>query len=140
MSTATTTPRRSPPPPSRKHRDERQSDFPFPSLDFPGRRFVTVGEVAEKLEVTQDLILSHIDNGTLHAANLGSKGRGWWKIPLESYHAFIIAKMPGAPSENPILSLATPVLKRHVADCLTRLAIRGEDLPAWLRSVLHDLS
>lgn len=125
---------------TRKRIDARQETFPFPSLDFPDRTEVTVGEVAAKLDVTQDLILEHIDAGNLHAINLGAKGRGWWRIPVESYHAFILQRIPLAPKDNPLLTLETPALKRHVVDCLTRLAIRGEALNPWLRAVLEDLS
>lgn len=65
----------------------------FPSLAFPKeRRVLYVFEVAEMLRVTQRHVIDLIDEGKLKAVNIAgdnSTDRKFYRIPVESYDAFI---------------------------------------------------
>ena len=72
-------------------------DFPpqqltFASLLFPGRTVLYVGEVAAKLQVTEQHVLDLIDEGQLRAINIGGGTRKFWRIPIEAYHDFLKAR------------------------------------------------
>jgi len=125
----------------RQSSDPRQQEFPFPSLDFPGQQSIAVAEAAKRLGVTVQHIINLAESGELNALNVANaRTRAAWRIPIESWHAFILQRMTGSPAENPILALPTHVLWRHVTDCLTRLALRGEDLVSRLKVFLNDLA
>lgn len=106
-----------------------QDEFPFPSLDFPGRTVVTVAELAAKIGVTEQHIVNLIEAGELAGLDTGRKGlgRGWYRIPLESWHAWILGRLSAPVSANPLHSLSTPVLRRLYRDIHDRLIIRGDD-------------
>jgi hypothetical protein len=74
-----------------------QLQFPFPSLDFPGRSSLPVKEIAEKLGITNQHILDLVEDGVFTGLDL--KGRDSAKrclrIPIEVYRDFIVSRMTG---------------------------------------------
>ncbi len=66
-------------------------DPPLPNLaaKFPGRSTLYVHEVAQLLSVTTQHITNVIEEGKLHAINVGTSSRKFWRIPLESLAEFI---------------------------------------------------
>lgn len=106
-----------------------QDEFPFPSLDFPGRTVVTVAELADKLGVTEQHIINLIECQELAAVNTGRVrlGRAWYRIPLESWHAWLLGRVSAPVEQNPLHTLSTPVLRRLLRDIAGRLEVRGDD-------------
>lgn len=68
--------------------DEPQQ-LDFGNLLFPGRTVLYVSEVAEKLEVTEQHVFDLIEEGKLHAVNVGGGTRKFWRIPVSAYQAFL---------------------------------------------------
>lgn len=69
-----------------------QLQFPFASLDFPGRVNLGVEEVAKKLGLTPKHITDLIAEGKLRALDhrgLGSS-RACYRIPIECYRDYIV--------------------------------------------------
>lgn len=66
----------------------------FDSLMFgKDRRVLMVGEVADKLRVSAQHVLDLIAEGKLRAVNIAAgSDREHWRIPVESYHAFIASQ------------------------------------------------
>ncbi len=60
----------------------------FARVLFPGRSFLYVGEVAERLEVDQQQVRDLIEEGKLHAIDIGGGGRKFWRIPVASLEKF----------------------------------------------------
>lgn len=112
-----------------------QDEFPFPSLDFPGRTVVTVPELAQKLGVTEQHVINLIECGELPGLNTGRAklGRSWYRIPLESWHAWVLQRLSANIAANPLHDLSTPVLRRLLCDIADRLEVRGEDPRQILR-------
>ena len=74
----------------------QQLEFPFYSLDFPGRWTLKVGEVAERLGVSEQHILNLIDEGEFRALNLApGRSRKLIRIPIEAYRDFILRTFSG---------------------------------------------
>lgn len=69
--------------------------FLFPSLDFPGRATVTVGEIADKLGYSPKHICNLIEDGSLIDIDGRRKGRvkRSTRVPIESYHAFVLNRL-----------------------------------------------
>lgn len=62
----------------------------FPSLLFDrDRRVLYVAEVAARLSISVDHVADLIAEGALQAVDVGGGGRKFWRIPIESYHAFL---------------------------------------------------
>jgi len=62
----------------------------FTSLAFPkDRRALYVGEVAERLGVTEEHVSNLIEEGKLQAFDAGGGGRRFWRIPVEAYDDFL---------------------------------------------------
>ena len=71
--------------------DTRQLSFPFYSLDFPERWTLKVGEVAERLGVSEQHILNLIDEGEFGSLNLApGRTRKLVRIPVEAYRDFVL--------------------------------------------------
>ena len=70
-------------------------DFLFPSLDFPDRTTVTVGEIADKLGYSPKHICNLIEDGSLIDIDGRRKGRAKrsTRVPIESYHAFLLTRL-----------------------------------------------
>jgi len=78
---------------------DEQLQFPFASLDFPGRTSLYLHEIAEKLGISVDQVSDLCDDGSLVAVDCSSKetksGRRALRIPIESYRDFITGRMTG---------------------------------------------
>ncbi len=62
----------------------------FDSIMFPkDRKAMTVLEVAERLNCTDQHVFDLIEGGQLQAVNIGGSGKRFWRIPREAYEAFI---------------------------------------------------
>lgn len=74
-----------------------QLQFPFPSLDFPGRTTLTVDEIAEKLGVTAKHVGDLIAENELQGVDAAGKdaSRRCMRVPVESYRDFVTARMTG---------------------------------------------
>lgn len=111
-----------------------QLEFPFGSLDFPGRTNLTIAEVASRLGVSDRHVVNLIESGQLNALNLGHKGKGraWYRIPAESWRAFVLQHLTTEVDRSPILAISTPALLAHYRDVHKTLRLRGV--------TLHELS
>lgn len=90
-----------------------QAEFPFASLDFPGRSTLTVDEIAERLGVTAQHVIDLIEEGALcPSVDLAGKGasRRLLRVPVETYRNFIIARMTGTARLHFLRSLPAGVL------------------------------
>lgn len=58
-------------------------------LLFPGRKTLTVLEVAGALRVTDQHVFDLIDEGKIGAVNVGGGRRNHWRIPASEYLAFL---------------------------------------------------
>ena len=98
-----------------------QLQFPFPSVDFPGRTSLTLDEVRGKLGVSKQHVIDLIIEGKLQAIDVRSVGaqRALYRIPIECYRDFIVR------------TLTTPT---------ERLRLLRELPKATLRELLRDLS
>ena len=67
--------------------EPEQTDFN--ALLFPGRKMLYVAEVAERLELTEQAIRDLIDEGQLHAINVGGGDRKFWRIPVPAFDRFL---------------------------------------------------
>jgi len=76
-----------------------QLQFPFASLDFPGRSSLYPHEISARVGMSVDQIYDLVDDGSLVAINISSTanktGRRALRIPIESYRNFIVARMTG---------------------------------------------
>jgi hypothetical protein len=72
-----------------------QLQFPFPSLDFPGRVWMRVDEVAEKFGVTAPHVINLIIEGKLLALDHRGAGsaRATYRIPIEAYRDYVVRAM-----------------------------------------------
>ena len=61
----------------------------FPSLSFPGRKALTVGEIAAVLDVCENHVLNLIESGQLIAINVGCASKHHPRIPIEAWHRFL---------------------------------------------------
>lgn len=106
-----------------------QLELLLPELSFPGRDTVAPGEIASKvgLSLRQIHILIEDPDCPLIALNTSTSSRGWYRVPVTAYYAWLIRCLTGTPSENPILSLDTPALLSLYRQIRTRLEIRGVD-------------
>lgn len=74
-----------------------QLQFPFPSLDFPGRTTITVGEIARRLGVSDQTILNLADEGAFPGVDLKGKRatKRCLRFPIECYRNFLLERMTG---------------------------------------------
>jgi len=78
-----------------------QLQFPFPSLDFPGRTTLRPEEVCERLGICKQHLLDLIVEGKLQAMDVRSAGalRACYRISVESYRDFIVRSLT-CPAER----------------------------------------
>ena len=74
-----------------------QMSFPFASLDFFGRSTLGLAEIAEKLGCSVDHLLNECEHGALCGVDLkGAKAsRRNVRVPIESYRAYVLARVTG---------------------------------------------
>lgn len=91
-----------------------QDEFPFASLDFPGRTTLRVSEVAERLGIVAEQVIAFIEQGELGNLNIsaGTKRRHM-RIPIEAYRDFIIRRIDG-PSRPLFLKTLPPATLRQI--------------------------
>ncbi|MGZ0657074.1 hypothetical protein ACWPKS_15835 [Coraliomargarita sp. W4R72] len=116
---------------------DRQLEMILPELCFPGRAVILSGEIAALLQVDPKHIVDHINDerSALIALNTGRTSRGNYRIPVTSYYAWLASLLTGEPSENPILQLSTPILRKLFASIADRLELRGEHPIALLKPI-----
>jgi len=73
-----------------KHLEPQQ--LSFDRLLFPGRTVLYVGEVAERLGITEQHVHDLIAEGQIQAVDVGGGTRRFWRIPVEGYEAFLKAR------------------------------------------------
>lgn len=76
-----------------------QLQFPFASLDFPGRASLYPHEIAGRVGMSVDQVYDLVDDGSLVGIDISSKAnktaRRSLRIPIESYRNFIVERMTG---------------------------------------------
>lgn len=74
-----------------------QLDF-FPSLDFPGRTTLTLGEIAERLGCTVQHLFNQTETGELVGLDLKSKAvsRQMLRVPVECYREYVMRRVTGS--------------------------------------------
>ena len=55
--------------------------------------YLTVGEVAQYLQVSRTYVTNRIKAGDLHALNLGTEGRPRWRISMVSLARWVERRM-----------------------------------------------
>jgi hypothetical protein len=90
-----------------------QFEFPFASLDFPGRTTLNVDEVALRLGITAQHVLDLIDEHLITGIDLKGKdaSRRLIKIPIESYRNFIVERVTGPARRDFLRALPTASLR-----------------------------
>jgi len=102
--------------------------LPFPSLDFPERKILTVTNVAEKLHYTCEHIIGLIEEGTLVGID-GSAEKGSrmsHRIPIESYRDFIRKRMSGPFKETAFSKLTLTQLITLRDEITVAIAMKRE--------------
>lgn len=61
----------------------------FNALLFPGRKTLYVAEVAERLSMDDQQVRDLIDEGKIHAIDIGGGTRKFWRIPVSSFERFL---------------------------------------------------
>lgn len=74
-----------------------QLEFPFPSLDFPGRTTLYPREVAERLGCSIDQVHDLTDDASLVGIDIASQSasRRELRFPIEAWRNFILTRMTG---------------------------------------------
>lgn len=95
-----------------------QLQFPFPSLDFPGRVTLLAREIAERLGYDEKHIRDLIAEGDLRGIDGKGSGstRGSYRVPVESYRDFIMTRMTGDRRVELLKQLPKPVLRALVKE------------------------
>jgi hypothetical protein len=92
-----------------------QLEFPYASLDFPGRTTVKVHEIATRTGFSEQHILNQIDQGLLVVLDAKSAftSRRCIRVPIEEYRAWVLKNLTGpATLRNEFLAqLPKPVLR-----------------------------
>jgi hypothetical protein len=112
-----------------------QLAFPFASLDFAGRSSIPLWEMAKKLGVSTDHLLNEVEHGALVGLNLKghTASRRNVVVPIESYRAYVLARMTGPFRRDFIRDLPG-----HIRRELRREMIGGSD-KAELREMLAEI-
>lgn len=115
-----------------------QFEFPFASLDFPGRTTIKVVEMAARLGVSWQHVVNGIDSGEIAALDVSAKstrtGKAYYRIPAESYRAYVIRNVTG-PVRDQFISKLPESTRRDLF-----LEI-GRTLPkALLRELIDQLT
>ena len=101
-----------------------QLEFPFASLDFPGRTNLTLDEIANRLGVNKQTIINRIEEGMICAIDLKGRhvSRSWYRIPVESYRDYVVAIATGPRRVDLLKGLSPQALRDLRADIDTALS------------------
>jgi len=102
-----------------------QFEFPFASLDFPGRTTLNVDEVALRLGVTAQHVLDLIEEHLLTGIDLKGRdaSRRLIKIPIESYRNFVAERVTGPARREFLRALPAATLRELHAELTELIAI-----------------
>lgn len=92
---------------------ELQIEFPYASLDFPGRTTIYVHEIAARTGYCLQHIINQVDQGLLIALDAKStfSSRRAMRVPVEEYRAWVLRNLTGpAVTRNEFLD----TLPKHV--------------------------
>ncbi len=106
-----------------------KNKFPFASLDFlPGRRALTIAEIAQRLSVSPKHIYALIEEGKLTAINITSQAasdRKYWRITIESYREFILLNLSNHPGDSLVQTMSVDALVELHREITSRLEEEG---------------
>jgi hypothetical protein len=97
--------------------------LPFASLDFLGRHYVTLSEIAEKLGGTPEHFSNLVDDGTLVAFDLARHvgSRRMIRIPIEEYRRFVVSRLTGKKRAEFLAEVPPDSLSGILDDILAQL-------------------
>lgn len=101
-----------------------QLEFPYASLDFPGRTTVKVHEIATRTGYSEQHILNLIDQGLLVAIDAKSAftSRRCIRIPIEEYRTWVMKNITGpASTRNEFLAQLPKTVLRELKSEIDRL-------------------
>jgi hypothetical protein len=100
-----------------------QLQFPFPSLDFPGRTTITLTEMANRIGVSADHLLNEVEHGALTGCNFKGvhASRRNVLVPIETYRAYVVAHMTGPFRTDFVRDLPKAVLLQLQAEIRSAL-------------------
>ena len=101
-----------------------QMAFAFASLDFPGQSMVTLDQMAKRLGVSINHLLNECEHGALCGIDLkGARAtRRFVRVPIESYRAYVVARMTGPFRRDFIRDLPKHILRELQAEIKDALA------------------
>ncbi|MBI5770809.1 MAG: hypothetical protein HZA93_23735 [Verrucomicrobia bacterium] len=115
-----------------------QLQFPFASLDFPGRTLLYPHEIAGdkgRLGMSMDHFHDLVSEGVLVAIDIASPGavRRELRVPIESYRDFIVARMTGPRRREFLTALPEPTRTTLIVELFESL--QNAARPALLRAL-----
>jgi hypothetical protein len=92
-----------------------QLQFPFPSLDFPGRSTLLVWEIAERLGVSEKHLFNEVDEGALTVLDLkaAQSSRRCARVPIECYRDYVLGRLTGPLADRAALLRNLPAVTRR---------------------------
>ncbi|MCC5790945.1 MAG: helix-turn-helix domain-containing protein [Opitutales bacterium] len=96
-----------------------QMEFPFASLDFPGRTSLTIPEVAERLGLSKHTIHRLIEQEEIASLAVGAsrQHRTHVRIPVEAYRDYVVKNISGPHRTSFLRALPPKTLRQLIADC-----------------------
>jgi excisionase family DNA binding protein len=73
----------------------------FNAVLFAGRKVLYVSEVAERLEIGEQSVRDLIEEGKLHAIDVGGGSRKFWRIPVTAFERFVKERSSMAKTFSP---------------------------------------
>lgn len=103
-------------------------EFPFASLDFPGRTSLTILEVSERLGVSKHTIHRLIDQEEIATVKIGAarQHRSHVRIPVEAYRDYVVRNIYGPHRTTFLRALPAKTLRQLIADCEFCLSLTTE--------------
>ena len=102
-----------------------QTEFPYASLDFPGRTTVQVAEIAARLGYCVQHICNQIDQGLLTACDHrgANSSRASLRVPVEEYRKWVLGSLTGPATQRAefLDALPKPVLIELQAEISRRI-------------------
>jgi hypothetical protein len=115
-------------PPTLPVKKPPQDEFPFGSLDFPGRTTLHPCEIAERWGCSVEQVYNLVDLGALPALTISGpkSSRRHVRIPIESYRNATLSRMTDQFIHSPISQLPTATLIELHRDLTTHLTKLGK--------------